>query len=114
MLDERMARCRSVLPLCEQIIRLQFVEKAHMHNLPMDATAHCVVEDIQDYNHLGGMWQSDVIMQIYAPNQFSALQNKAIMALLRLHAFGITDDEILNVYQFLNRARLESAAKIQR
>jgi hypothetical protein len=38
--------------------------------------------------------KSDVVMQIYALNQFSARQNKAIAALLKLQAFGITDDEL--------------------
>ena len=49
-----------------------------------------------------------------AINQMSAPRDKAITALLKLQALGITDDEILNVYEFLIRARFESAATIRR
>ena len=113
-----MARCQSVLPLCEQIIRLQIgigellafhtavSEKAQMHNLPMDAAAYHVIEDIQDYNRLAGMKKelNNTSMQVYTVNQICAPRNKAITTLLKLQAFGITDDEILNVYEFLNRS----------
>jgi hypothetical protein len=62
-----------------------------------------VIEDIRDYDKLGGMnkQQSDVAMQIYALNQFSARQNKAIMALFKLQSLGVKDDQILNMYKFL-------------
>jgi hypothetical protein len=42
----------------------------------------------------------------------SASQNNAIMALMRLQTYGITDDEILNIHDILNRARLENMARI--
>jgi hypothetical protein len=41
-------------------------------------------------------------------------RNKAITALLKLQVLGITDDEIVNVYELLNRAHFESAATIRR
>jgi hypothetical protein len=34
--------------------------------------------------------------------------------LLKLQNYGITDDEILNVFEFLNSARFESAPTIRR
>ena len=75
-----------------------------------------MIEDIRDYDNLGGIkkQRSDVAMQIYAMNQLSARQNNAIMALMRLQTYGITDDEILNMHEILNRARFESAASIRR
>jgi hypothetical protein len=125
MLEERMARCQSVFSLCEQIVRLRIgmgelfafhtavSEKAELHNLS-ESAAYRVIEDIQDYDKLGGMkkQQSDVALQIYAMNQLSASQNNAIMALMRLQTYGITDDEILNIHDILNRARLENMARI--
>jgi transposase len=51
-------------------------------------------------------------MQIYALNQFLGRQNKAIAALHKLQVLGITDDEIINVYEFLNRVLSEYAATI--
>jgi hypothetical protein len=117
MLDERMARCQSVIPLCEQIVWLRIgigellafhtavSEKAEMQNLSMDAAAYRVIENILDYDKLGGMkkQQSNVAMQIYTLNQFSRSQNKAIAALLKLQVLGITHDEIVKVYEYVNR-----------
>src|SRR5207245_4204056 len=102
-LEERMARCQSVLPLCEQIVRLRIgmgellafhtavSEKAEMHNLSMGSAAYRVIEEIRDYNNLGGMKKqlSDVSMKIFTMKQISSRQNNAIMALARLHAYGI-------------------------
>jgi hypothetical protein len=56
----------------------------------------------------------DVAMQIHMMDQISARQKQAIMALLKLQAYGITDEEILNVHGYLNRARFESGATIRR
>src|SRR5205823_6142104 len=100
-LEERMARCQSVLPLCEQIVRLRIgmgellafhtavSEKAEMHNLSMESAAYHVIEDILDYDKLGGMKKerSDVAMQIYALNQFSGRQNNAITAVFKLQSY---------------------------
>ena len=75
-----------------------------------------MIEDIDNYNRIIGMKNeiSNLAMQRYAINQISAPRDKAITALLKLQALGITDDEILNVYEFVNRARVESAATIRR
>jgi hypothetical protein len=60
-----------------------------------------VIEDIRDYEQLGGMkkQQSEVAIQIYALNQFLARQNKAIMALF-MALLGVTHDQILSVCRF--------------
>lgn len=50
----------------------------------------------------------------YAMNEICAPRNKAITSLLKLQNYGITDEEILNVYEFLNRVRFESAPTIRR
>ena len=73
-----------------------------MYNLSIGGAAYRVIEDIRDYDKLGGMnkQQSDVAMQIYALNQFSARQNKAIMALFKLQSLGVKDDQTLNMYRF--------------
>jgi hypothetical protein len=75
-----------------------------------------VLKDIDDYNIIGGMKNeiSYLAMQRYAINQMSAPRDKAISSLLKLQNFGITDDEILNVFEFFNRARFESAPTIRR
>jgi hypothetical protein len=110
--------------MSEQIVRLGIrvpellalhiavLKKADTDNLSRDRAAYHVIEEIRDYNKLGGMKKqlSDVSPQIFTMNQISSRQNNAIMALAMLHAYGTTDDEILNLYEILNRARFESAA----
>jgi hypothetical protein len=61
------ARCRSILAVCEQIIRLRFglgelvafhtavSASAEMPNLPMEGAARRMIEDIQYYIKLGGL-----------------------------------------------------------
>ncbi len=57
---------------------------------------------------------SKVYLQIFTMNEMSVPRNNAITALLKLQGYGITDNVILNVYEYLNRARFESAATIRR
>ena len=128
MFENRMSEYRQVLPLLQRIrsmgvgidklltFSIAVNEKAQKYNLSISAAAYRVIEDIDNYNRIGGMKNeiSNLAMQRYAINQISAPRDKAITALLKLQALGITDDEILNVYEFVNRARVESAATIQR
>ena len=128
MLENRIADYREVLPQLQRIrsmgidIDKVFIfgvavdEKARTNNLSASTAAYRLIEDIEDYNKIGGLKNeiSRLGAQIYAMNETCAPRNKAITSLLKLQYYGITDDEILNVYEFLNRARIESAATIRR
>ena len=82
--------------------------------MSISAAAYKVLEDIENYNRIGGLNKeiSGLAVQIFGMNEICAPRNKAIAALRKLQTYGITDDddEILNVYEPLNRARFESAA----
>ena len=109
--------------MCEQIVRLGIglgellafhtavCEKAEIHNISRESAAYRVIEDIRDYDKLGGMKkQLNVIsMQIFMMNQYLGRQNHAVNALMKLQSVGVTDKEILNIYEFLNSARFQSA-----
>jgi hypothetical protein len=96
--ESRMARCQEVLPMSEQIVRLGIgvpellalhtavLKKADTDNLSRDRAAYHVIEEIRDYNNLGGMKKqlSDVSLQIFTMNQISARQNKVVTSLFRL------------------------------
>ena len=128
MFEKRMSEDRQVLTAFVQIrswgigidklstFSIAVNERAQKYNLSISAAAFRVIEDIDNYNRIIGMKNeiSNLAMQRYAINQISAPRDKAITALLKLQALGITDDEILNVYEFVNRARVESAATIRR
>jgi hypothetical protein len=117
MLEERVAKCQSVLPLCEQIVRIRIgigqllafhtavSEKSEIHNLSMDRAAYRVMEDIQDYNKLGGIKKqlSDVSKNVFVMNQFLARQNKAVMSLVKLQSLGVTENQILSLHSILQK-----------
>jgi hypothetical protein len=117
MLEERMARCKGVLPLAEQISRLPIgigellafhsavSETAEMNNLSMRSAAYRVIEDIRDYNKLGGIKKqlSDASSKVFVMNQFLARQNKAVMSLVKLQSHGVTEDQILHFHNFLQK-----------
>jgi hypothetical protein len=128
ILENRMSEYRQVLPLIQQIqamgididklipFSVAVDEKARTSKLSIPAAAYRVIEDIENYNRIGGMKNeiSNLVMQKIAITQMSVPRDKAIAALLKLQNFGITDDEILNVYEFLIRARFQSATTIRR
>jgi hypothetical protein len=117
MLEGRVAKCQSVLPLCEQIVRTRIgfgellafhtavSKKAEMHNLSMDGAAYRVMEDIQDYNELGGIKKqlSDVSNKVFLMNQFLGRQNEAVMSLVKLQSYGVTEDQILSLHNILQK-----------
>jgi len=91
-------------------------EKAQTNNLPISTAAYRVIDDIENYGRIGGLKKeiSRLAVQIYGMNEICAPRNKAITSLLKLQGYGISDQEVLNVYEYLNRTRSESAATIQR
>jgi 5'-3' exonuclease len=127
-LEKRISEDRQVLPVLQRIrsmgidmdellpFSLAVNEKARTCNLPISAAAYRVIEDIENYNRIGGMNKeiTRLAVQIYGMNEICAPRNKAITSLLKLQSYGISDQEVLNVYEYLNRTRSESAATIQR
>jgi hypothetical protein len=128
ILEKRISEDRQVLPLLQRIrsmgisidklstFSIAVDETAQKYNLSISAAAYRVIEGIDDYNIIGGMKNeiSNLALQRYAINQISAPRDKAITALLKLQCYGISDEEVLNVYEYLNRARVESGATIRR
>jgi len=126
ILEKRMSKDSKVLPLSEQIrsmgigkeklltFSVEVNEKAQKYNLSISAAAYHIIEELEKYNRIGDLQNkiSSLAMQRYAINQMSAPRNKAITALLKLQACGITDEEILNLYEFLIKTGLENVARI--
>ena len=118
-IESRMAQYREILPLCQQIASfgigfpelLAFhsavTKKADTENIQIHEAAFRLLQDIEDYNRLGDMKKHlyDTGMQIQMMNEIMARQNNAIVSLIRLQEYGITDNEIINVEEFLIRAR---------
>jgi hypothetical protein len=126
-LEARLHHCKEVLPMCEQIMHIGIgvpellafhtavVNKADRDNLSREAAAYRVMEDIEDYNKSGGMKKqmNDISMQMFMMNQFLGRRNKAVTSLLNMQCYGIGDDEIIKMDEFLNSIRSNSAATVK-
>ena len=77
-----------------------------MDNLPVSTAAFRVIRNIEVYRNVDGLkkeW-SRLTAQTYAMNEICLSRNKAVTSLLKLQNYGVADDEILTVYEFLNDA----------
>jgi hypothetical protein len=125
-LENQMSEYRQVIPILQRIqamgigidkllpFSIAVNEKAHTNKLSISSAAYSVIGDIENYNRIGGMKNeiTRLAVQIYGMNEICAPRNKAVTSLLKLQNYGITDEEILNVFEYLSRARFESAATI--
>ena len=115
--EDRIKKCKDVLPLAEQIMRFNVgigellafhcavYEKADMERVSPDRAAYKVVEEIRDYSQLGGLKkeQDRLQQQIFMFNAFMANRQAALMSLIRLQSMGISEDQILKMDQFLQQ-----------
>src|SRR5436309_15124583 len=103
MWDSRAARYRQVLPLCGIGELLAFhaavVKRVDVDGVPMDSAPYRVMQDIENYNRLGGMKKQlyDTIMNIQMVNLVSARQESAINTIMKLQMSGMTEDQILTL-----------------
>ena len=77
-----------------------------MDNLPLSTAFFRVIQDIEVYSKVGGLkkeW-SRLAAEIFAMTEICLSRNKAVTSLLKLQNYGVADDEILTVYEFLNDA----------
>jgi hypothetical protein len=121
-LSSRAARYKQMLPICEQILRLRIglpelmamhtiaIKKANSENLPEETAIYHVMEDIEDYERIGGLKNqiSNLVMQKHSIAQICAPREKAIISLMRLQSLGVADTEILYVCEWLKNMREKS------
>jgi hypothetical protein len=116
-LEDRIKKCKDVIPLAEQIMRFNIgigellafhsavYEKADMEKIPLDAAAYRTAEEIRYYRQLGGFKQEHdkAIQQICMLNAIAGNKQAVLMSLIRLQSMGISEDQILNTDQFLQQ-----------
>jgi hypothetical protein len=114
--EARLATVKDVLPLAEQITRLEMgigellafhstvYEKADMERIPLDTAAYKIVEDMQHYSQLGGLKieQERLQQQIFMSNMIMTTRQQALVSLMRLQALGVTDMEIKNMARLMD------------
>jgi hypothetical protein len=115
MFERRTARYQHILPISEQFVsfgigidpliafNILVTETADTCNVPISTAAFRVIKEIEDYRKIIGLKRelARLAVQIYSMNEILGRKNKAVMALLNLQSRGVTEDQILNVYRFL-------------
>jgi hypothetical protein len=116
VLSEQVKKCNNVLPLAQKIVALNIDiqqllvfettvnQLAKQYNLPPNIAALRLFNEIRDYNKIGGLKKelSRLSQQVFIVNGVWANQNKAMMAMINLQSRGITEDRILQLYNFLD------------
>jgi hypothetical protein len=126
MLEKRAARYQHILPLSEQFVSFEIsidpliafnilvTETAETYSIPISAAAFRVIKEIEDYRKIIGLKRelSRLAVQIYSMNEILGRKNNAVMALLNLQSRGVTEDQILSMYRFVQKdGEMQSESK---
>jgi hypothetical protein len=117
MLAKRMDKHKEILPLAERIVAMRINtagllaleaavnDTAEIYNLPIYTAAFRVMNDIKDYNKLGGLKKqlAALCAKVYTVKEVCSHQNQAMVALVKLKSYGITEDHIMNLNNYLER-----------
>jgi hypothetical protein len=91
-------------------------DTAEIYNISVYAAAFRLMNDIQDYNKIGGLKkQLDTLCaQLYTVKEVCSNLYQAMVALLKLKSYGITEHDILNLNNYLeiNKINLKSLAAV--
>jgi hypothetical protein len=115
ILAKRLDRYKQILPFAEKIVAMRINTAgllalddavnnvAEMYNLPVYTAAFRVINDIKDYNKIGGLKKhlDTLCAQVYVVKEVSSHQYQAMVALVKLKSYGITEDHILNLNNFI-------------
>jgi hypothetical protein len=115
ILSKQAAKYKDILPLTEDIAALHIGidelialktginEAAKHYNLPPLTATLRLIDDIKKYNKIDGLKRelTALYLQKYALNQACLRNSKAVMTVLKLQSYGITEDMILQLNNFL-------------
>ena len=114
-LSKQAARYKDVLPLTEEIaawdigieellaLKVGIIQAAKHYNLPPLAAILQLIKDIKKYNKINGLREeiSALYLQKYTIEQACSRQSQALIALARLKSYGLTEDRIMQLSNFL-------------
>jgi hypothetical protein len=114
--ESRAAPYKEIIPLCEQLVPFGIVftelaalhaavlKKADVENLPYGEAAYALMKGIDTSDKVSDAKKQlidaqrqlyQTVMQIYMVKQILMRQNDAVIALMKLQFYGITEDQIL-------------------
>jgi hypothetical protein len=117
ILSGQVKECNNVLPLAQKIVAMNIDIKellifdtavnkiAEQYNLPPSVAASRLLNEIRDYDKIGGMKSeiSRLYQQLIVVDGICTNRNKAMRAVLNLQSRGITEDHILYLNSFLEK-----------
>jgi hypothetical protein len=117
MLTKRIDRYKQILPLAEKIVAMHIGigellaldaavnDAAEQYDLPISTAAFRVINDIRDYNKLGGLKKQlqTLCAQLYAVKDVCSHRYQTMVTLVKLKSYGITEEHILHLKDFFER-----------
>jgi hypothetical protein len=114
-LSKQSAKYRDILPLIEEIaawgigiaellaLKVGINQAAKHYNLPPLAATLQLIEDIKKYNKINGLKEelSALYLEKYTLDQACSRQSQTLIALVKLKSYGLTEDRILQLSNFL-------------
>jgi cell division septum initiation protein DivIVA len=114
-LSKRISKYKDVVPLTEDIaawgigidellaLKVGINQAAKHYNLPPLAATLRLIDDIKKYNKINGLREelSALYLQKYTLDQACSRQSQSLIALAKLKSYGLTEDRILQLNNFL-------------
>jgi hypothetical protein len=114
-LSKQAAKYKDILPLAEEIaawgvgiaellaLKVGINQAAKHYNLPPLAATLQLIEDIKKYNKINGLKEelSALYLQKYTIEQAYSRKSQPLIALATLKSYGLTEDRILQLSNFL-------------
>jgi hypothetical protein len=121
MLEFCASTYKEIIPLCEQLVPfgIGFAELCAVHaavvkmvdteKMPYSRAAIALMDGVDTADKLLNAKKqlNDTIIKMQMVNLFSSRQNDALNTLMKLQSFGVTVEEILNIHEYLDGARLD-------
>jgi hypothetical protein len=113
--SKREARYKDVIPFTEEIVAfgigieeligldIGIKEAAKVYNMSFYNSTMKLIEDVKSYNKIGGLKRElqRLSLQKYALVQACSRQSHSLINLAKLKSYGITEDRILELNNFL-------------
>jgi len=117
ILSKQLTKYKEILPLAELVhsmnvsgselisFKIAVNEAAEQYDFPSSTAAAYVLNNIRDYNKIGGLKKelNNLLTQVFAVKEACFLQNKSMMAMFNLQSRGISEEQILHVSNFLEK-----------
>jgi len=115
--ESRAAHYKEAFRMCERVVsngigislvlalETAVIKKIEVDGVPASSAPYRIMQDIEDYNRLGGIKKqvSDMMMQIHLMKEFLGRQNDAIHTFMKLRLSGMAEDQILKTCRVIER-----------